>query len=220
MPKPDSTQLETPYLLGRAWVEVWHIKGRSQNRYLNRANKAYQQAHNNFHRCDTLWMSAGLLFYFVGQLRDCFDSFVSSIRLNPNIPLAWRNLGLVVSRTIYPGDDVVKLKLLSKYDRCGQYSDAFDGYEKAFQLGLHDPQCWERITALHQHRTQRSTLPPLTLEMEDFDISKTTCETNELQEDSPIEIAALHLEDDPASHDWNTSSDEDSDFESDLESDR
>ena len=112
MSKPDGTQLETPYLLGRAWVEVWHIKGRSQNLYINRANKAYQQAHDNFHRCDTLWMSVGLLFYFVGQFGDCFDSFVSSIRLNPKIPLVWRNLGILVSRTVDPGNDVVKLKVV------------------------------------------------------------------------------------------------------------
>ena len=56
--------------------------------------------------------------------------------------------------------------------------------------------------------------------MEDFDISKTACGTHELEEDSSIEIAALQLEDKGASSGWITSNDENSDFESDLESDR
>ena len=83
------------------------------------------------------------------------------------------------------------------------------------KLDLDDPQCRARFSALHQHRTHGAALPPLKLEMEDVDISKITCESRELDEDRPIQIASLHLEEEFASDGWETSSDEDSDFEGD-----
>ena len=220
IPKTDGTQLETQYLLGRAWVEAWHIEGQSQDGYLKRAYNAYRQAIYNCDRCDTVWMSIGLLYYFKGQLGDCLDSFAWAVRLNPKVPLVWRNLGFLVSNTVCLGREIVKLRLLFKYEQNNQYLDALNSYEKAFELGLRDIQCLERITALHKYRTQGTALPLLTLQMEDSDISKTTCDTRKFEKDGSIGIAELCLEDECASDGWIKSSDENSDFESDLESDR
>ena len=49
--------------------------------------------------------------------------------------------------------------------------------------------------------------------MEDCDISESTCKSRELDEDGSIEIARLHFEDESTSDGWQTSSNEDSDFE-------
>ena len=194
---------------------MWHIDGQLRNIYLKRAYNAYWQAINNCDHCDTVWMSIGLLYYFKGQLRNCLDSFAWSVRLNPKVPLVWCNLALLVSSVVYSGSESLKLRLLLKYEQSGQYVDALNCYERAFELGVRDPQCWERMTALKQHCTQGSALPPLTLEMKDFDISKTTCETRELDENGLIEFTSLQLDDESASDGWRTSSDEDSDFEGD-----
>ena len=102
-----------------------------------------------------------------------------------------------------------------QYDRCGQHSDALDSYERAFDLGLRDQQCWIRLSALLQKKRNGTALRPFTLEMEDGDISESTCKARELEEDSSIEIARLHLEDESTSDGWQTSSNEDSDFEND-----
>ena len=217
IPKSDDSQLESLYLFGRACAKMYRITGREQ--YMKQAYRAYQQAvHHDFH-CDTLWMSVGLLYYFGGQLRDCLDAFSRSIRSNSKVPLAWRNVGIVVSSTVFSGNGIVKLRCVFKYDRNGQNLDACDCYERSIELGLRDPQCEERIVALYAHRTQGTALPPLTLEMEDFDISKTTCETHVIDEDGPVEIAALHIDDERTSDGWKSSSDEGSDYDSELESD-
>ncbi|KAL8785991.1 MAG: hypothetical protein Q9195_008402 [Heterodermia aff. obscurata] len=136
------------------------------------------------------------------QWRDCLDALARSTRLNPLVPLVWRNIGIL-------------------YDGYCQYGDALDGYEKAFELGLYDSQCRERLNALELHITQGTALPPLTLQMEDFDANKTTCETHELEEvkNDSIELAALRLENERASDGWRISGDKDGDFESDLEND-
>ena len=45
-------------------------------------------------------MSVGLLYYRVKQYGDCVDAFSHAIRLNPYVPLVWRNLGVLVSSTL------------------------------------------------------------------------------------------------------------------------
>ena len=67
------------------------------------AYEAYQQAICLDARCDTLWMSVGLLYYRLNQFKDCLDAFSRSIRLTPYKPLVWRNLGVLVSSSLNGG---------------------------------------------------------------------------------------------------------------------
>ena len=108
--KLDDAQLETQYLIGRAYVKVYQITGLSQ--YSDRASSAYQQAAYLDRRCDALWMSVGVLYYLVGQWNDCHDAFSKSIRCNSNVPLVWRNLGVLVNSMVYESIGSKKLILL------------------------------------------------------------------------------------------------------------
>ena len=71
------------------------------------AYDAYQQAVRIDGRCNTIWLSVGLLYYQIGQYRDCLDCFSRSIRLYPYERLAWRNMGVLVSSTLISGHRTV-----------------------------------------------------------------------------------------------------------------
>ena len=108
--KLDDAQLETQYLIGRAYFQVYLSTSHSQYPY--QAYNAYQQAVYLDHRCDALWMSVGVLYYWTSHWRDCLNAFVRSIRLNPNVPLVWRNLGVLVNSMVYESIETKKLILL------------------------------------------------------------------------------------------------------------
>ena len=67
------------------------------------AYTAYQSAVYIDSRCPTFWLSVGLLYYRVKQYSDCLEAFSHAIRLNPYVPLVWRNLGVLVSSTLIGG---------------------------------------------------------------------------------------------------------------------
>ena len=68
---------------------------------------AYQHSVYYNGRCATVWLSVGLLYYQIGQYRDCLDAFSRAVRLNPYEMLVWRNLGVLVSSTLVGGHRTV-----------------------------------------------------------------------------------------------------------------
>ena len=69
----------------------------------SKANEAYRQAVDRNPRSPYLWMSIGVLYFRNNQYRDCLDAFASSIRLNSDDALIWRNLGVLVGTLSYQG---------------------------------------------------------------------------------------------------------------------
>ena len=74
---------------------------------VTQAYNAYQSAVYIDGRCPTFWLSVGLLYYHINQYRDCLDAFSRAIRLNPYVPLVWRNLGVLVSSALIGGHRTV-----------------------------------------------------------------------------------------------------------------
>ena len=99
-----------------------------------------------------------------------------------------------------------------KYDHCKhQEQDVIDAFTRAFDLGLEDPECQDRLTALQQHKSNGTLLPPSSMQMIDFDLRTATYDTHELDEHGPVQIADLRLDDDSDdadSDDWESASDE------------
>ena len=67
------------------------------------AYEAYQQALYRDGRCNTIWLSTGLLYYQINKYRDCLDCLSRSVRLYPYELLVWRDLGVLVSSTLNGG---------------------------------------------------------------------------------------------------------------------
>ena len=86
---------------------MYRITGRKL--YLERAYSAYQQAVDRNSHCGDVWISVGLLYSFIDQRLECLECFAMSIRLNPYVPLVWRNLGLLVSSNVYESGRTMKL---------------------------------------------------------------------------------------------------------------
>ena len=86
-----------------------------------------------------------------------------------------------------------------------------DAFTRAFELGLEDPECQDRLSALRQYRSNGTPLPPSSMEMIDSDLQTATYDTHELDEHGPVDIADLRLDDDSDDADieyWETASDE------------
>lgn len=75
------------------------------------AYNAYQAAVYIDGRCNTLWMSVALHFFYIGQYHDCLDAMSRSIRLDPYEPLVWRNLGILVSSAFSSGQRYLQLAI-------------------------------------------------------------------------------------------------------------
>ena len=93
-------------------------------------------------------------------------------------------------------------------------------YTKAFDLGLNDSQCQDRLNALQDYVLYGTDPPPPTIQMEDFDLRTATYDLYELGQHNEIEIAGLSLENESdgadsetASDDWQSTSDDESDGE-------
>ena len=100
-----------------------------------------------------------------------------------------------------------------KYDNCNhqEEEDVDFAFTRAFDLGLEDPECQERLNALQQHKSNGTPLPPPSMQMIDSDLRTATYERHELDEHGAVEIAGLRLDDDSDdadSDDWETASDE------------
>lgn len=63
------------------------------------------------------------------------------------------------------------IDILVKYD-IGKHQerDAIDAYTRAFDLGLDDSQCQDRLNTLQDYVLYGTSPPPLTIQMEDFDL--------------------------------------------------
>ena len=83
--------------------------------------------------------------------------------------------------------------------------DAIDAFTKAFDLGLEDSECRDRLSALRQHNSNGTPISPSNLQIMDSDLRTATYDTHELDEHGPVEIADLCLDDDSDdadSDDW------------------
>ena len=100
----------------------------------------------------------------------------------------------------------------SKYDNSNnQQEDVIAAFSRAFDLGLDDSECQDRLSVLRQYKFDGTPLSPLSMQMIDFDLRSATYDTHELDEHGPVEIAGLRLDDDSDdadSNDWETASDE------------
>ena len=110
--------------------------------------------------------------------------------------------------------------ILVKYDSCNQQRDAIEAYTKAFDFGLDDSQYQDRLIALQDYMLYGTDPPPLTIQMEDFDLRTATYNLYELGQHDQIEIAGLSLENESdgaesetASDDWQITSSDESDVE-------
>ena len=114
--------------------------------------------------------------------------------------------------------------MLVKYDTCNhQRIDAIGAYERAFDLGLDDPQCKDRLNMLQDRvwtMGYGADPPPVAIEMEDSDLRIATCDVYELDQHEPIEIAGLTLDNESdgadsetAGNDWHSITDDESDRE-------
>ena len=100
----------------------------------------------------------------------------------------------------------------SKYDSCNnQQEDVITAFIRAFEVGLEDSECQDRLSALREYKINGTPLSPSSMQMIDFDLRTATYDTHELDEHGPVEIAGLRLDDDSDdadSNDWETASDE------------
>ncbi|KLP11417.1 uncharacterized protein FFB20_12586 [Fusarium fujikuroi] len=77
---------------------------------LSRASAIYQES-----RCPSFWITLGILYFNIGQSRDCLDALTKAVELNAHIWEPWYNLGVL-------------------YDSCnGQHSDAADAFYKCLE---------------------------------------------------------------------------------------
>ena len=84
-------------------------------------------------------------------------------------------------------------------------------FTRAFDNGLEDPECLDRLNALQRYKSNGTPISPSSMQMIDFDLRTATYDTNELDEHGPVEIPDLRLDDDSDdadSDDWETASDE------------
>ena len=82
-----------------------------------------------------------------------------------------------------------------KYENCvHQEEDVIDAFTRAFDLGLKDPECQDRLSALRQNRLNGNPPPPSSMQMIDSDLRTATYDTHELDEHGPVEIADLRLD--------------------------
>ena len=71
-----------------------------------------------------------------------------------------------------------------------------DAFTRAFDLGLEDPECQDRLNALQQYESNETLISPSSMQMKDSDLRQTTYDKHELDEHGPVEIADLRLDDD------------------------
>ena len=96
----DSTQMESYYLLARAFMKLDEYSPGHDQDILNEAYHCYQLTVYLEGRCSTVWMSIAVLYYKVQQYRDSIDALSRAFRLDLHQPLLWRNLGVVVSNIL------------------------------------------------------------------------------------------------------------------------
>ena len=104
--------MEGHYLLARLHVLLALYQDYSCEDHLQQAWNAYREALNfDGDRCSTVCMSVALFCFYIRQPRDCFDYMGRSIHLDSYEPLAWRNLGILVSSTLSSGQRSLQLTL-------------------------------------------------------------------------------------------------------------
>ena len=96
----DPTHFESYYLLGRAYTFLFILGDRSERGIAMSACNSYRKACYINESSDTLWMSVAVLYFYMAQWRNSLHAFLLSVRLNPSVPLIWRNLGVLVSITV------------------------------------------------------------------------------------------------------------------------
>lgn len=80
------------------------------------------------------WCSIGVLYFQISQFRDALDAYSRAIRLDPNIPEIWYNLGAL-------------------YESCNnQIQDAIDAYTKAVELDPANERAKKRLQWLQQQQ--------------------------------------------------------------------
>ncbi|KLO83774.1 uncharacterized protein LW93_558 [Fusarium fujikuroi] len=102
----DSSIPENWYLLIRACMKAEDHE---------RAYQCLQTAVYIESRCPSFWITLGILYFNIGQSRDCLDTLTKAVELNAHIWEPWYNLGVL-------------------YDSCnGQHSDAADAFYKCLE---------------------------------------------------------------------------------------
>ncbi|CVK91765.1 uncharacterized protein FPRN_09599 [Fusarium proliferatum] len=97
--------------------ENWHLLSRACMRAedYERAYQCLQIAIYVESRCPSFWITLGILYFDIGQSRDCLDALTKAVELNAHIWEPWYNLSVL-------------------YDSCnGQHSDAADAFYKCLE---------------------------------------------------------------------------------------
>lgn len=93
----DPFDSQSWYLLGRAYLELHETKYRSA---LLLANGCFQAAIRGNGSCPDYWLSVPVFYYLAGAYLDSIDVITQVLRLNPYLPLAWYNVGILVSKCL------------------------------------------------------------------------------------------------------------------------
>lgn len=61
-----------------------------------RAHECLQTAIYFESRCPSFWITLGILYFNIGQSRECLDTLTKAVELNAHIWEPWYNLGVLV----------------------------------------------------------------------------------------------------------------------------
>ncbi|KAH7909345.1 hypothetical protein BJ138DRAFT_1011024, partial [Hygrophoropsis aurantiaca] len=119
-------------------AQSWLLLGRTYmaGQKYNNAYEAYQQAVYRDGRNQTFWCSISVLYFQINQFHDALNPYSRAIRINPNVPEVWFDLG-------------------SLYKSCNnQISDAIDPYARASLVGTGSRKpCYFPMPPAPQERT-------------------------------------------------------------------